>query len=98
MRFAIPAIALVLAFVVSTQIALVHHLRGAGLLIAFLLVSLVMLAIDFQIVKRRFGPLGRMGLIFAIFLTVWIGNSISSLTSCNRSTHRCHKVFVMNAL
>src|SRR5476649_997083 len=92
-RIVVPAISIVLAFLVSTQIEMMHHLGRSGLWTAVLVVALIMIGTDYGFLSRRFGIMGRIFSIFAIFVAIWVCNSVSTMSTCNRATHRCHKVF-----
>jgi hypothetical protein len=86
-------VAAVLAFLVSTQIELVHHLGQTGLIISTIVVWLILMAVDRLIFRRRFGIGARLVFMLLLFAAIWVTNSVSSLTACAQGHINCHRVF-----
>jgi hypothetical protein len=92
MKIIVPAIAVVLAFLVSTQIEVMHHLGGAGLVVSFAVLVVLLVGVDQAVLQRRLGIWGRIATVFGLFIVVWALNSASTFTTCRRERTVCHRV------
>jgi hypothetical protein len=84
--------AVILSFLVCTQIELVHHLDWLSMVVAIIAVWLILMAADLATFRRRFAIGARLGFMFLLFVAIWATNSVSSLTKCSRDHTNCHRV------
>ena len=92
-KVVVPAVAIILAFFVGTQIQMMHHLGSAMFWAVSVVVAVLLISVDQLLLQRRLSLWGRVAAIIGVFAAVLVLNSASTLTKCQRGRTDCHRVF-----